>query len=105
MNIKEVNPGTKGTIPHYIAVAVPLTIVTIWAIAALESRRWNGKGNDTEDNGDTSNTLVYMGGRSPGQRFFFWRRVGWPVVAARRLYQRSMRRLREPKKEDMAPYP
>lgn len=38
MNIKEISPDTNGTLPHYFAVALPLTIVTIWAIVAFQSK-------------------------------------------------------------------
>jgi hypothetical protein len=38
MNTKEINPGTKGTLPYYIAFAVPLTLITIWIIIAFQSR-------------------------------------------------------------------
>lgn len=29
MNIGEINPGTNGTLGHYFAAAIPLTVVTI----------------------------------------------------------------------------
>jgi hypothetical protein len=38
MNTKEINPGTKGTLPYYAAFAVPLTLITIWIIIAFQSR-------------------------------------------------------------------
>ena len=38
MNVGEINPGTKGTISQYIALAVPLTIFTAWVIIAFQIR-------------------------------------------------------------------
>ncbi|KAG5639754.1 hypothetical protein H0H81_000034 [Sphagnurus paluster] len=38
MNVDEISPGTKGTLAHYLAVALPLTIVTIWVIVAFQSK-------------------------------------------------------------------
>ncbi|KAF5325041.1 hypothetical protein D9619_009599 [Psilocybe cf. subviscida] len=37
MNVSEFNPGSLGTIPHYIAIALPLTLVTAWIIIAFQS--------------------------------------------------------------------
>ncbi|XP_006455268.1 hypothetical protein AGABI2DRAFT_180409 [Agaricus bisporus var. bisporus H97] len=38
MNTKEVNPEATGTLPYYVAFAVPLTLITIWIIIAFQSR-------------------------------------------------------------------
>jgi len=38
MNAKEINPDSNGTIPLFVALAAPLTIVTIWVIIAFQSR-------------------------------------------------------------------
>jgi hypothetical protein len=38
MNTKEINPNTNGTLPYYIAFALPLTLITIWIIIAFQSR-------------------------------------------------------------------
>jgi len=38
MNVMELNPGTLGTLGHYIAATLPLTFVTIWIIVAFQSR-------------------------------------------------------------------
>ncbi|PPQ66789.1 hypothetical protein CVT24_008698 [Panaeolus cyanescens] len=37
MNVEEINPGTFGTLPHYLAVALPLTLLTAWIIIAFQS--------------------------------------------------------------------
>jgi hypothetical protein len=38
MNVIELNSGTFGTIPLYVAAALPLTMLTIWIIVAYQSR-------------------------------------------------------------------
>ena len=38
MNVAEINPGTAGTLSHYFAIALPLTIVTAWIIIAFQSK-------------------------------------------------------------------
>ncbi|KAJ7243048.1 hypothetical protein C8J57DRAFT_1452471 [Mycena rebaudengoi] len=39
MNVKEITPDTRGTIPHYLAFALPTTAVTIWIIMAFQYRK------------------------------------------------------------------
>jgi len=55
MNAKEINPDSNGTIPLFVALAAPLTIVTIWVIIAFQSR-------------------YLLKGRP------FVQRLGWPVL-------------------------
>jgi len=38
MNVVEINPGSVETLPHYFAIALPLTIVTAWIIIAFQSQ-------------------------------------------------------------------
>jgi len=38
MNAKEINPGSNGTILLFVALAAPLTIVTIWIFIAFLSQ-------------------------------------------------------------------
>ena len=38
MNVGEINPGTNGTVPQYLAVALPLTVFTAWIIIAFQSK-------------------------------------------------------------------
>jgi hypothetical protein len=33
MNVREINPGTKGTVVHYVATAVSFTLATVFIIA------------------------------------------------------------------------
>lgn len=56
MNVTEINPEGTATLPHYIAVALPLTIFTAWVIVAFQSR-------------------YIFPDHAP-----FWHRLAWPFV-------------------------
>lgn len=72
MNIKEVAPDTNGTLPHYIAVAIPLTIATIWIVVAFQSK------------------YIFPDGTN------IWVRLGWPVrLCLNLLYSRFNTREKE----------
>jgi len=45
MNIKEMDSNTNGTLLHYVAATLPLTLVTIWIIIALQGRWVDEKGD------------------------------------------------------------
>ncbi|KAJ3763195.1 hypothetical protein EV360DRAFT_34100 [Lentinula raphanica] len=32
MNVMEINPDSYGTVPHYLAAAIPLTVLTVWVM-------------------------------------------------------------------------
>ncbi|KAF9045252.1 hypothetical protein BJ165DRAFT_1346493 [Panaeolus papilionaceus] len=55
MNVQEINPGTLGTLPHYLEVALPLTLLTAWVIIAFQ------------------NTYLFE------EETHFLLRLGWPV--------------------------
>jgi hypothetical protein len=38
MNVAEINPGSKGTLPHYVITDIPLTLFTIWLVIAFQSK-------------------------------------------------------------------
>ncbi|KAG6829922.1 hypothetical protein H0H92_002945 [Tricholoma furcatifolium] len=63
MNLNIIVPGTLGTLPHYFAVALPLTFVTVWVVIAFQSKWIYPK--------DTP----------------LWKRFGWPVYLAHDVYQ------------------
>jgi hypothetical protein len=54
MNVNEITPGTNGTISHYFALALPLTIPTAWIIIAFQSK------------------YIFPAGTG------FWKRLTWP---------------------------
>jgi len=56
MNIREIAPGTNGTLQHYIGATFALTLPTIWIIMTFQSRY-----------------------RLP-QKYSFFQRLGWPVL-------------------------
>ncbi|KAF8892904.1 hypothetical protein BD779DRAFT_1765736 [Infundibulicybe gibba] len=68
MNIREVSPDTSGSLVHYIAVAAPMTIVTIWVIIAFQSRYLFEE--------DTP----------------IWKRLGWPILLIQRMSKKSNNR-------------
>ncbi|KAF5350703.1 hypothetical protein D9756_008753 [Leucocoprinus leucothites] len=64
MNTKEIAPDTNGTLPYYVALAVPLTILTAWVIIAFQSR--------------------YLFRDKP-----FYQRLAWPMLLWRRWWHRK----------------
>jgi hypothetical protein len=75
MNIKEFDDEASGTLGHYIAAAIPLTIFTIWIALAFQSRYF------FQHNRPTS----------------VWVRLAWPVL----LYE-SLHETKGPLKTKMA---
>jgi hypothetical protein len=67
MNVREINPGTLGTLPHYIATVIPLTLISIWIIMAFQSK-------------------YYLSGDS------MWTRLLWPIVMVKGLFKREEKR-------------
>lgn len=65
MNVREINPGTIGTLGIYIAISIPLTIITAWVIIAFQSRYIFPE--------DT--TLM--------------KRLGWPIYLVRKMIQKE----------------
>ncbi|KAH9474783.1 hypothetical protein JR316_0013248 [Psilocybe cubensis] len=64
MNVSEINPGSLGTLPRYIEIALPLTLVTAWIIIAFQS--------------------TYIFPENTG----FMKRLGWPVYLIKRMMER-----------------
>ncbi|KAF8809596.1 hypothetical protein BYT27DRAFT_7135830 [Phlegmacium glaucopus] len=69
MNVDVINPGTKGTLGHYVAFALPLTIVTTWVIIAFQSKH------------------IFPTGTS------FVKRLGWPIFFISMLSKRRQPQL------------
>ena len=67
MNIEEINPGTLGTLPHYFATTIPLTVLTTWIIVALQ-----GKWNEAE-----------------GDNISIWEQLKWPVKLLQQLIKKK----------------
>jgi Mg2+ and Co2+ transporter CorA len=61
MNVSEINPGSLGTLPHYVETALPLTLLTIYLIITFQSKNYMGNQNAS-----------------------VWMRLWWPVTFAQR---------------------
>jgi hypothetical protein len=66
MNVKEVVPNTKGTLPHYVLTVIPLTLLTIWIVMTFQ-------------------TKYYTAGQTPS----FWKRLMWPFLLGKQLFARQ----------------
>jgi len=62
MNVEELVPETKGTVPHYIEAALPFLLLTVWIIIAFQSR------------------YIFP------THVTFWKRLGWPFLLLVRLF-------------------
>jgi len=62
MNVKEIVPDTKGSIPHYVVTTIGFTLLSVWVITAFQSR------------------YIFRPGVT------FWKRLGWPVFLLLRLF-------------------
>jgi len=70
MNIKNLQDGSLGTIPEYLAYAIPLTAVTIWVIMALHSSKARMEESDKG----------------------FIHRLRWPITELLQTWKRKRRR-------------
>ncbi|KAG6879295.1 hypothetical protein C0992_003780 [Termitomyces sp. T32_za158] len=73
MNVREINGNAFGTISHYLAIAIPLTIITCWAIGTIQF--------------EPDQDLVVENEPS-----VIWRtlgRIGWPIVMLREMFTES----------------
>ncbi|PPQ75033.1 hypothetical protein CVT26_011931 [Gymnopilus dilepis] len=63
MNVREIVPQTPNSVPIYIAVAIPFTLVTIWIITSFQSKFF-----------------------FPSEQLNFWKKVLSPVLLIPRLF-------------------
>jgi len=63
MNVREITPGSYGSLAHYFAVAIPLTAASVWILMAFQDR-WHERDVDVS----------------------IWTRISWPVVVVRRVF-------------------
>jgi len=82
MNTKEINPGTLGTIPHYLATVIPMTAVTAWVLVAAQSK--------------------YL--HEHPEEVSIWSRLAWPLEVPQRFIAKEMekRRQRRERRQAMA---
>jgi len=75
MNVKEITPGTNGTLVHYVVAALPFTLTTIWIIIAFQSKYIFGEGCS------------------------IWKRLGWPYLFVAYAYDVKFRKGKKGRKE------
>ena len=71
MNIQEINPGTLGTLAHYLEACFSFTLATVWIILAFQGKF----------HGDTGRDLRGIAIR-----------LAWPVNLIRKLFVRPKNR-------------
>ncbi|KAI3608815.1 hypothetical protein WG66_003813 [Moniliophthora roreri] len=67
MNVREIADGTTETLPHYFAIALPLTALTIWIVMTFQSRYMFGTRQTT-----------------------FIERLAWPVLLFKSVFRRDV---------------
>lgn len=94
MNVKELTGDSQShtTIPHYVALSIPLTAITIWIIVAYQIQitepriRPGGSENSNSEAGKRTSRYHFYGfGTSGGndateRRLDIWGRLWWPVI-------------------------
>jgi hypothetical protein len=87
MNVEEINPGTSATFSQYLAVAIPLTAISIWGIIALQFNPRDHTGSDT------LNRIAGLGltgtNEEPSAMRRTLERIGWPVMVAHGILERQ----------------
>jgi len=95
MNVKEINPGSLGTIPHYFAAVVPLTAVTIWIMMLQYHQDQQQRKHDTI----TPSSIIRVAPTSTIRRI--WNNMIWPLeVFIMELWPARLGRNRRSKKTD-----
>ncbi|KAF8181582.1 hypothetical protein BJ912DRAFT_979394 [Pholiota molesta] len=106
MNIAELNPGSYGTLAHYMAIAVPFTIFTIWIIVAYQIQIRDPHGAEgasdaaVERGAHAGSGALLQERRAVGlRRLAFWERLWWPVLLMSTMMERQ--RLRKERRRAM----
>ena len=71
MNVREITPHTRGTLSHYAATVIMLTLFTIWVFVAFQTKHYFRIQNQN-----------------------IWMRVLWPVMLVQEWFTRK-RRMRQ----------
>ncbi|EDR06191.1 uncharacterized protein LACBIDRAFT_300414 [Laccaria bicolor S238N-H82] len=96
MNIREINPGTKGTLLHFFVAVIPLTLITIWLIVAyqiqatiprLKFKRSEDEGAEAED---LEGRYMLYDGTTRLKTLSWWTRLSWPVVLVSSLFEKKI---------------
>jgi hypothetical protein len=98
MNIGEINPGTKGTLLHFFAAVIPLTLITIWLIVAYQIQttiprfKFNRDGDEDAEADGLERRYVLYDGTTPLRTLSWWTKLSWPVVLVSSLFERKNRK-------------
>ncbi|KAF4609856.1 hypothetical protein D9613_010436 [Agrocybe pediades] len=103
MNVSEINPEGLMDLAHYVAVAIPLTIVTIWIIVAYQIQITESSIRDTDDSQaepSSSHTFYGYGKRTADgggngvkvKELDMWDRLWWPVLLMSSIVDKIKRR-------------
>lgn len=92
MNIQELNPGAFVTLSLYAAIVIPLTIVTVWAIGALQFKPGAEIGGSTLTFNDESDRDMAKAEHLEFSARSILERLGWPVIVVHDLMRKRMRR-------------
>lgn len=111
MNVTEINPDGLVDLAHYVAVAIPLTIVTIWIIVAYQiqitesSSREPVECDDEQDEPSPLRTFYGFGrgNNKAGEgatmkQLDMWDRLWWPVLLISSIIDKIKRRKERAKK-------
>ncbi|THU97656.1 hypothetical protein K435DRAFT_662456 [Dendrothele bispora CBS 962.96] len=78
MNVKEIEPETKGTLSIYFETAIPLTALTVWIVIAFQSKH------------------LFPNHAAP-----FWMRLLWPVLLFKRPLDEAYGRERHGERKNL----
>lgn len=111
MNVDEINPGTLANLPHYVAIALPLTAVTIWIIVAYQIQitepRIRSGGNEASggfEAGKPASRYTFYGfgpsreNDATERRLDIWGRLWWPII----LLSSALDKMKQKRKERSA---
>ncbi|KAJ7654793.1 hypothetical protein B0H17DRAFT_1338209 [Mycena rosella] len=76
MNLKEITPGANGTVPHYLALTLPLTAVTVWIIMAFQYRKKDPNKSLHDDENPLHDDILNHEGDSDSS---MWSKLKWPL--------------------------
>ena len=100
MNIREINPGTKGTLLHFFEAVIPLTLITIWLIVAYQIQatiprlKFNRHVDEGAEAEDLEGRYMLYDGTTPLKTLSWWTRLSWPVVLVSSLFDKKVRKKR-----------
>lgn len=98
MNVGEINPGTKGTLLHFFAAVIPLTLITIWLIVAYQIQattprfKFDGDEDEGAEAEGSEKRYGLYDGTTPPRTLSWLTRLSWPVVLVSSLFEKKDRK-------------